>query len=675
MQKRTLLSLFIVGVIAVVVLVVWKQPVAEAPTEVSVISGYIESQTFSTDTTLNESRIVNVEEVYVLESDAILTVNEAMVIEGAVGCRDGSLSIIANAPLTINGTIACEDEEVGDVTIVATEGLTMSPDSEIIANGNVQIVDSSDLIKEQSVLDGLYDATAEVSTEGLIVGPLVDEEVEAPAGEAALRFVPRESILAPFIKTAHAQVDNGTTTVNLTNQPIRVSGKIKVGTPRKGAKRVVVFDFPNTPEVTVQDFELEGPKGRNGDPDTGSCDVEGKDGEDAFRFNAFAPNLIVNNFTLILGDGGDGGEATTGDGCDDARAKGGKGGKPGNFKMVGSQKFEITGAFIVHPGNGGGGGGATAKGKVGEPGEKGGDARATGGKGADNKKKLTVAGTVAGTSNVQFGDAVGGYGGSALAEGGAGGDAEKCGQFGGPGGKANARSGDGGDAKLTITGGARRMDVANDIGGQGGLVEAYGGVGGVGGSCDETQKGGDGGKGGDAAATEGKGGFGKSGRAADGAALGDDGGDGGKGGDGCTEGIGGDGGSGGTEDGEKGEDGQNICITITKEEDYISLLPGEIQVIKYKDYYIPIANLGVFSDSNKQECDGGMEHWHPGPQGAIETGGMTVPDPDPNECGFGKVSDTEIHIIMDPNYIEEDSEEMREGGEMIQIDPPKLILP
>jgi len=675
MKHRALLFLFIISVIAVVVLAVWKKPVAEAPTEVSVLSGYIESQTFSTDTTLSESRIVNAEEVYVLESDAILTVDEAMVIEGAVGCRDGSLSIVANAPLTINGVVACEDEDAGDVTIVAAEGLTMSSDSEIIANGNVQIVDSSDLIKDQSAFDELYDATAEVSSDGLVVGPLVDEEVEAPAGEAVVQFVPTDSFLTTFIKTAHAQVNNGTTTVNLTTEPIRVSGKIKVGTPRKGAKRVVVFDFPNTPEVTVQDFELEGPKGRNGDPDNGSCDVEGEDGEDAFRFNAFAPNLIVNNFTLILGDGGDGGDATTGDGCDDARAKGGKGGKPGNFKMVGSQKFEITGAFIVHPGNGGGGGGATAQGKVGEPGEKGGDARATGGKGADNKKKLTVAGTVAGTSNVQFGDAVGGYGGSALAEGGAGGDAEKCGQFGGPGGKANARSGDGGDAKLTITGGARRMDVANDIGGQGGIVEAIGGDGGAGGSCDETQKGGNGGKGGSASATEGKGGFGKSGRASDGAELADDGGDGGKGGDGCTEGIGGDGGSGGTEDGEKGEDGRNICITITKEEDYISLLPGEIQVIKYKDYYIPIANLGVFSDPNKRECDGGMEHWHPGPRGAIETGGMAVPDPNPNECGFGKVSDTQIHIIMDPNYVEENPEEMQEGGEMIQIDPPKLILP
>ena len=86
---------------------------------------------------------------------------------------------------------------------------------------------------------------------------------------------------------------------------------------------------------------------------------------------------------------------------------------------------------MVHPGTGGAGGAAEAKGKEGDPGKKGGDARATGGKGADNKKKLSVFGTVAGTSNVEFGDAVGGEGGPATAEGGKGGDANECGMTGG----------------------------------------------------------------------------------------------------------------------------------------------------------------------------------------------------------------------------------------------------
>ncbi len=672
-MKKTIIFVIIVALIGVGFYLLTNN--SNEDEKVLVLADYTETKTVETNEVLAESLVISTGESTVLESGAELTVQKDLTIDGALGCRDGSLTVTTEGKLTINDTVVCQNEGEGDVTIIAKGGLVMGKDARIVADGNVQMVDGESVVRSEAELSALYDEVEQIPATGFSVGPFVGDETVLPETNAEVSFGAEGSpLLSRFFNVAHAQVDNGTTTVNLTGQPIRVSGKIKVETPRKGAKRIVVFDFPNTPEVTVQDFELEGPAGRAGEADTGSCDVNGKDGEDAFRFNAQAPNLIVNNFTLTLGDGGEGGEATTGDGCKDAKAKGGKGGNPGNFRMIGSEKFEIKGAFNIHPGRGGAGGGATAKGKVGDPGEKGGDANATGGKGSDNKKKLSVSGTVAGTSNVQFGDAVGGFGGFASAEGGAGGDADKCGMKGGDGGKATAKSGTGGDAKLTVSGGAGRMDFANDIGGQGGMVDAIGGIGGAGGSCGEDKKGGDGGVGGDASATEGKGGMGKTGRANGGAMLGNDGGDGGKGGDGCTEGIGGVGGHGGLEDGEKGEDGKNLCITVTKEEDYISLLPGEIEVIQYMDYYIPITNLVRFTG---EECDG-EEHWHPGPNGAINTMGYVTPDPDPNGCGFGKTSEVKVQIIQDPNYVEEDTSGGREegsGGRMIQIDPPTLVIP
>ncbi|MEM9336827.1 MAG: hypothetical protein AAGA35_03160 [Patescibacteria group bacterium] len=707
MKKLPLILLLVIVVMGVLFLVTKEDRSDEQADErVSVLAEYTVVREYGTDTVLTEPLTIQSGEAITVANDVLLQADSDVVIDGALGCSGGSLTLVANGRLTINDIVACEDTDEGDgnVTIVAQGGLIMGSDAQIVADGDVQIVDGESAVRSEDELEALYNEVAVVPESGFAIGPFLDEgDSEEEVG--AEEDVPVESVFDwdtfRLIDTAHAQVDNGTTTVNLTGEPIRVSGKIKINTPAwKGAKRIVVFDFPNTPEVTIEDFELEGPKGRDGDGDAGACDVEGADGEDAFRFNAQAPNLIVNNFTLTLGNGGDGGEAVTGDGCEDAKAVGGDGGKSGNFRMIGSQNFEIRGAFMIHPGNGGAGGGAEAKGKDGEADEKGGNANATGGKGAHIKKKLSVSGVVAGTSNVQFGDAVGGLGGQALAEGGKGGDASECGMEGAPGGNATAKSGRGGDADLTITGGAGRMEFAADIGGAGGLVQAYGGVGGAGGSCDETKKGGNGGVGGNAKATEGKGGLGDSGHAPDGGVLGDDGGDGGVGGDGCTEGIGGAGGSGGIEDGEKGEDGKNICLTITKEEDYISLLPGEIQVIRHKDYLIPITNLSRVTGN---ECDGD-EHWHPGPNGAINLRGMAVPDPNPTGCGFGKTNEVEIEIVMDPNYVAPTNEQsansedggmvqvemppfgapasqppiggsQAEEGEWVQVEPPRLIIP
>ena len=57
--------------------------------------------------------------------------------------------------------------------------------------------------------------------------------------------------------------------------------------------------------------------------------------------------------------------------------------------------------------------------------------------------------------------------------------------------------------------------------------------------------------------------------------------------------------------------------------------------------------------------------------------GYPTPDPDPNECGFGKTSEVKVQIIQDPNLEEDTSggHEEGNGGQMIQIDPPVLVIP
>jgi len=371
MNNKAVIFLIIIAVLGLGVFLFTNNNTEEG--EVSVLLDYTETNVFDSNKSFADPVVILSGESTILESDAKMSVLDDLTIDGALGCRDGSLAITVEGKLTINDTVACQNEGQGGVTIVAKGGLVMGPKARVVADGDVQIVDDETVIKSSSQLSSLYDEVETASDVGFSIGPFVEEDTALPKesdqNAEVSEVSQNDSLFSRFFNIANAQVNNGTTTVNLTGQPIVVSGKIKVGTPRKGAKRIVVFDFPNTPEVTIQDFELEGPAGRAGEVDTGSCDVKGKNGEDAFRFNANAPNLIVNNFTLILGDGGEGGEATTGDGCDDARAKGGKGGKPGNFRMIGSEKFEITGAFIVHPGNGGAGGGANAKGKVGDPGE------------------------------------------------------------------------------------------------------------------------------------------------------------------------------------------------------------------------------------------------------------------------------------------------------------------
>ncbi len=547
-----------------------------------------------------------------------------------VACANGPLTIHVTGVATVNGTLQCNGDKSA-IHVVAEGGLVMAKSAVVESSGNVQFVSKeSELLTTEEAVNAKFDEIGKDSGQGIRVGPLVSGVPAVLNGAGSVAF--HSGAFSRLVPTAHAA------------GPVVIAGKMTVATPPPGIKRLVIFAFPEAVEVSIADFELAGPDGRKGEDDKGAnCSAKGKDGEDAFRFTAQAPNLTVNNFTLKLGSGGAGGDAESKADCDPARAEGGKGGDSGNFKMIGSTSFSIEGAFDIIPGDSGAGGGAKAVGKNGDPNMKGADATAVGGRGADNKKVMRMQGTVAGAANIRVGDIVAGPGGWASATGGNGGNADACGKAGGAGGKGSATGGRGGDAKVTLGGGATRMELAGDIGGAGGGVDSSGGAGGNGGSCGGDKTGGNGGAGGPAFATEGKGGSGLHGNASDGANLAEDGGNGGNGGDGCREGKGGAGGTGDPK-GTDGADGKNMCVA-EKPKTEIQIGGGgtgetgaseKIKVIRHQGDYIPVTQLRIGTHADGAGCP--ESHWH-ADQPVTGLSGKTYNDPNPTACGFGMLSE------------------------------------
>ena len=165
---------------------------------------------------------------------------------------------------------------------------------------------------------------------------------------------------------------------------LTILGKPKIN------KIIIAYNFGGA-NMNISNFTLYGPDGKTGKDDTDGCNVKGGDGEDAFRLNITAPDITIGDFTLYLGYGGKGGFAETDQDCDHGQATGGAGGNPSNFKIIGTNSLKVVGAFTINPGQGGQGGQAIAHGKNGKdgcPGENGGEATATGGRGGNNKKGL-----------------------------------------------------------------------------------------------------------------------------------------------------------------------------------------------------------------------------------------------------------------------------------------------
>ena len=562
---------------------------------------------YSSDTVLPTTFIAEDERV-ILENDSKLMVQGDLTVNGDLWCRNGALNVMVTGNLSVNGKLRCEIENASGlglgVNLVAQGNVEFARDSVVTTNGHVQVVDNeSRLATTQTAIDELFEDTGLNNDNGTGVGPFIP--IDLAPGQQALN-VDSSNYYQPvlvdqagnkllptlshgLVKAASAQ--EPATDIQGGDVPwtIKIGGKWVVGspgleppydinipTPPEEIKKIIIaYNFGPGKDVNISNLYLSGPDGRPGANDEGaSCDAKGAKGEDAFRLNVQAANITINDFTLRMGNGGDGGSAVSQINCDPGKATGGEGGEPGNIKMRTTGSFKIVGAFKIIPGLGGFGGEAIAAGKPGEntcDGEKGGDAIATGGKGGDNKKGLKTV-RVEGVNNIEITGLLAGDGGDAYAHGGDGGNGSECGCDGGPGGKATATGGEGGTATSR---------TVQSTGGNGGDAESYPGKGGNGGSCTELKAGGNGGKGGDAETDGGKAGSGRTADGVDGMALEEAGGNGGNGGDGCEEGKGGPGGN-GEPKGQDWNDGKNICPTDTNSNTGVSV-PGDNSTVSSGD--------------------------------------------------------------------------------------------
>ncbi|MBU1921658.1 hypothetical protein KKD84_00335 [Patescibacteria group bacterium] len=570
-MKKNILIIGAIVLVAIIIVVALVWYFSQEPDETIVTT------VFDSDQTIEGDYLVNVDEETILKNGATLTINGNLTVKGEISCENGSLNMIVNGDALIEEKLDCQRDEnlpqdtpnLG-ISIVAKGSLTLDPTSQIDSNGTIQIVESEDLLaKTQEELEKIYNETASDTGEGQRFGPFVPQE---ETDEVSVQHAPSQKyeskkdadVLADNTLNSLLRIPqaNAAATVTITQKTVTISGHTNLQNTVKNQRRrissIVILNFPNANKVVIQDYYLTGPDAKDGLPDlNANCHAQGADGDDALRFNAKAPTVEINNFELTLGEGGNGGAASTPP-CKDALAEGGAGGKSGNFKILATKAIKLTGDFIVNPGKSGAGGNAEAYGKDGGIGEDGGNATAVGGDAEDNIKTINAVGNVGGDGNVFIGDLHGGDGGDAIAIGGNGGPGTSCKTVGGKGGNATATGGKGGDAKITVKTNLAMRNGA-DFPGNGGDATATAGAGGPGAAA--CPPGGNGGDGGDAKATPGAAGKSDVGFSGDdGEVKEETGGDGGNGGDGCPEGKGGAGGDGKTP-GTPGTDGKNTCQT------------------------------------------------------------------------------------------------------------------
>ncbi len=522
------------------------------------------------DTTFEAPMHVNSGDVTEVGNCAVLTFNSDLTIDGTLHASDCDLCIVVNGKLTVNGGLSLDTsgpdpggtgEDAYSIKVEAHGEVDFGPNSLVSGNGNFFLVDDpAEITSPQEVIDDTdTDQNPELYPFNFMPEP--EEEPLSPKGGSRLRGY----------SFTLGQAQPARSVSNTMNGPFPCNWRIRgpwgtVPTPPPGVKRIVYKIRANMGEIQFIDWSITGPKGRKG-TNQNACTAVGGKGENAFRMRIHSPRKVTfNNVTINLGDGGDGGDASTPP-CCDAMATGGEGGKPGKFRFTAGEEIAIVGTMTLYPGQGGTGGMANAIGQDGVdcPCSDGCNAVAMGGKGGDVKFGIAIRGNVNGVGGITIGPARGGIGGAAVAIGGKGGNGCPC-SDGCLGGDATATGGGGGAAHFgslagTAGGGAD--------GGPGGNASATGGNGGNGGPCTKFDAGGNGGDGGAATATGGTGvtgtGNGPLSTGLDGAGTAT-GGSGGNGGIGCLGGLGGGGGTGTASglpavqaDGAPGADGPTKC--------------------------------------------------------------------------------------------------------------------
>ncbi len=437
----------------------------------------------SADTIIKGNYSVGQNKTVIAKNGAKLTVLGDMNVKGILGCENGPLNLEVKGKLTVDGVINCQRQDsefkekqaaVLGLSIVVSGSADFNKDSVIASNGSIQIVDDPNfLLKTPEDLAKAYDKAGEDSGEGIRIGPLADEQN------------PPQNVLGSsiqLIRTAQAQtppfyVIGGTVIVGSFDKPL--PKKLDLSKLSKyGDKVLVLFKLKKGNVVFPKKGFMKGPDGLDGKSVKGGCaidlskikpgqpDAAGK----GYRMRVDAKAIVVNDYDLYLGRGGRGGNAETDKDCKTGVAIAGNGGEAANMKWTADEYIEIKEKFTLHPGKAGDGGDAIAYGKDGQPGcpgDKGGDAAAKGGNGADNIKRLRAQGDIRGLFNIYIDSVTAGNGGKAEAHPGKGGDGSKCDCQGGTGGKGVENFGKGGRIEpMKLPQGVNRTDNSQDRAGE-----------------------------------------------------------------------------------------------------------------------------------------------------------------------------------------------------------------
>ncbi|MEK7123694.1 MAG: hypothetical protein AAB851_02250, partial [Patescibacteria group bacterium] len=344
---------------------------------------------------------------YLFGRTEVLVVAENLTVAGDYTVEKGTKVEITNgAIITVEGDTIISGEISGDengVAIIAKGNVTLDKDAKITSKGNVQIVgDVSAFVDTQEKIDEAFDEAGR--DEG--VEPRVGPFMPGMGGTSSIRITPyalnietknaiENGVVALLAKTARAANAQAAEKPDVI---VNISGTIDLSDAdapdEKSRKRIIIVSFPPSAgkvQMNLRNLTIIGPQNTpKGTDDKGnSCDAKGGKGSDGLRLRGHAWGIDINNFTVALTKGGDGGDAETKIDCDPGTARGGEGGDSGNMKLTADYRLEISGDFHIIPGKGGNGGAANAHGKDAGPGQNGGKAFAYGGKGNDNKKELS----------------------------------------------------------------------------------------------------------------------------------------------------------------------------------------------------------------------------------------------------------------------------------------------
>jgi YVTN family beta-propeller protein len=535
--------------------------------------------------------------------DLVVYATGDLQIDGNVDGSCRNVKIIAEQQVVINGAIKnlCSPEQEQAFQDGNLPGITLVAMSDLVLAGPLTAMGSLVLVSDQNLAP---------STKGVLALS------GAPARHRTATSIPKSASATPISFDAFQGPKKWEIKAPITGAPRKSPSQEQEGQVTLGQDGSVQISTVGK-NVAIS-ADITAARGADADPiekeGTAINGVKGGNGGSVTIWVGIGHGVnkvtleIAGGVTIAAGDGGKGGNAIA-DGDPNAKAIASDGGRPGivTITITGVENgstINFAGAVTLRLGNGGDGGNADAMGRDGKngcPPEKGGDAKAIGGKGGENLKGFEIPKNIrVNVNNVTLEGGNGGKGGNATARGGNGGTSTCCEEgkkHGAAGGNMTAEGGNGGGTAQEFRPAALAARVSNKQGaggrflhfrgGDGGDTTVNGGNGGNGATC-KCEKGGNGGNGGRKDEQPGPGGKGFDNRDGKGGERNIPTGVNGKGGDG---GDGDPGGDPGTPNGKPGEKLASSCIPSRVVDLSFGIIPG------WKDCEFFTLSVGQLADA------------------------------------------------------------------------------